>query len=93
MTYEENNGVRVTEVLREAGCTEIRCTSVLDPEAGVVCWYGIEESSGRIFEDIVIKVCSAACMPPLMIARNLYVAYLDWLENGRPRRWEVHKDA
>lgn len=89
MTYEQNNGQRVTEELRAAGCKDIRCTSVLDSEAGIMCWYGIEEATGRIFEDISIKVVSARHVTPLMVARNLYASYLEWLENGRPRRWEV----
>lgn len=89
--YSDNNGERVTEILHANGCSDIHCTSVLDSEAGVMCWYGVEDFSGRIFEDIAVKVSSARCMAPILIARNLYASYLEWLENGRPHRWEVPK--
>ena len=82
--YSDHDGAKVTATLHAAGCTGKHVVSKIDEEAGLVCWFGIEDRSGRIFEQMELNILAARHVSSLHIARQIFMAYEDWNESGRP---------
>lgn len=82
--YADHNGEKVTATLHAAGCTGIHVVSRINEEAGLVCWFGIEDGTGRVFEQMELNIHAARHVSSLHIARQIFMAYQDWIESGRP---------
>ena len=89
MTKAENGAEAIMRVLHEAGCDEIKVTQVIDHEAGVIALYGWEMSTGRSFALLAYEAPACIKASAEAHARRLYVGFLDWIDAGRPRWYEM----
>lgn len=89
MTKSENGAEAIMRVLHEAGCDEIKVTQVIDHEAGVIALYGSEMSTGRIFALLAYETPAYIQTTAEALARCLYVDFLEWIDAGRPRWYEM----
>lgn len=89
LSKKENGAEAIMSVLHEAGCDDIKVTQVIDHEAGVIALYGSEMATGRIFACIAYEVSAYLMTAAEAHARRLYADFLDWIDAGRPRWYEM----
>ena len=88
MCIKDNGAEAVMEVLRDYGITQIKVLQVVDRESGVIGWYGIEDATGRVFDLVAYDVPEALQKSAEALAKQLYAAFRDWVDQGRPKWYE-----
>lgn len=89
LSKKENGAEAIMSVLHEAGCDDIKVTQVIDHEAGVIALYGSEMATGRIFACLAYETPAYIMTTAEAHARRLYADFLDWIDAGRPRWYEM----